>query len=65
MTSTDAAAPDPVVLAYPFRGRWMARNSPARRIPSHGTHLFGVTHAIDFIAATPTAAPWALRLRAH
>ncbi len=39
-----------VLLDLPFRGRWLARNSPARRIPSHGTHRFGVTYAIDFIA---------------
>ncbi len=39
-----------VMLDLPFRGRWLARNSPARRIPSHGTHRFGVTYAIDFIA---------------
>ena len=38
-----------VVLAYPFKGRWLARNSPARRVPSHGTHLMGTTYAIDFI----------------
>ncbi len=38
-----------LVLDLPFRGRWMARNSPARRVPSHGTHRFGVTYAIDFI----------------
>lgn len=42
-------SPDPIVLAYPFTGRWLARNSPARRIPSHGTHLMGTTYAIDFI----------------
>jgi len=41
---------DPVVLDLPFRGRWQARNSPARRVPSHGTHRFGVTYAIDFVA---------------
>lgn len=41
---------DPVLLDLPFRGRWLARNSPARRVPSHGTHLFGTTYAIDFIA---------------
>jgi hypothetical protein len=41
---------DPIVLDPPFRGRWLARNSPARRVPSHGTHAFGVTYAIDFIA---------------
>lgn len=40
---------DPVVLDLPFRGRWLARNSPARRVPSHRTHLFGLTYAIDFI----------------
>jgi hypothetical protein len=41
---------DPVVLTLPFRGTWLARNSPARRVPSHGTHLFATTYAIDFIA---------------
>ena len=41
--------PTPIVLDLPFRGRWMAQNSPARRIPSHGTHRFGVTYAIDFV----------------
>src|SRR5262245_1510144 len=41
---------DAVLLDLPFRGRWLARNSPARRVPSHGTHAFGVTYAIDFVA---------------
>lgn len=41
--------PGPVLLTLPFTGRWMARNSPARRIPSHGTDLLGERHAIDFI----------------
>ncbi|GAA3622642.1 M23 family metallopeptidase [Microlunatus ginsengisoli] len=40
----------PVLLDFPFRGRWLAQNSPARRVPSHGTDLFGVTYAIDFVA---------------
>lgn len=38
-----------VVLAFPFTGRWEARNSPARRVPSHGSHLMGTTYAIDFV----------------
>src|ERR671916_3303485 len=38
-----------VALALPFTGRWLARNSPARRVPSHGTNLFGVRYAIDFV----------------
>jgi hypothetical protein len=39
-----------VVLALPFRGTWLVQNSPARRVPSHGTHLFATTYAIDFVA---------------
>ncbi len=38
-----------VALRYPFHGQWMALNSPTRRVPSHGTHLFGTTYAIDFV----------------
>lgn len=38
-----------VVLSLPFAGRWLARNSPARRVPSHGTDLWGERYAIDFI----------------
>lgn len=37
------------VISLPFTGRWLARNSPARRVPSHGTDLFGGRYAIDFI----------------
>jgi hypothetical protein len=49
-----------VVLAYPFTGRWLARNSPARRVPSHGSHLMGTTYAIDFVPvdAHGRSAPW-------
>jgi peptidase M23-like protein len=38
-----------VLLSLPFAGRWMARNSPARRVPSHGVDLLGERYAIDFI----------------
>lgn len=38
-----------VQLRFPFTGWWQARNSPARKVPSHGTHMLGTTHAIDFI----------------
>ena len=38
-----------VHLAYPFSGRWLVQNSPADRVPSHGTDLFGTSHAIDFV----------------
>jgi len=38
-----------IVISLPFAGRWMARNSPARRVPSHGTDLWGGRYAIDFV----------------
>ena len=41
--------PEPVVLALPFTGRWLTQNSPARRVPSHGTDLMGTRYAIDFV----------------
>jgi hypothetical protein len=40
----------PVVLSLPFTGSWLALNTPARRVPSHGTHFLGQTFAIDFVA---------------
>lgn len=46
-----------VLLDLPFRGRWLARNSPARRVPSHGSHLFGTTYAIDFVAVDERGLP--------
>lgn len=39
----------PVPLLLPFQGTWIVENSPARRIPSHGTRAFGASHAIDFV----------------
>jgi hypothetical protein len=41
---------EPVVLSLPFEGSWLAVNTPARRVPSHGTHFLGQTFAIDFVA---------------
>jgi hypothetical protein len=38
-----------IELSLPFAGLWLARNSPARRVPSHGTDLLGGRYAIDFI----------------
>jgi hypothetical protein len=36
-------------LEYPFAGRWLTQNSPANRVPSHGTTVFGTSYAIDFV----------------
>ncbi len=41
---------DRVELTLPFRGTWRTEMSPARRVPSHRTHLFATTYAIDFVA---------------
>jgi Peptidase family M23 len=53
---------DAVRLAYPFTGHWLVQNSPADRVPSHGTDLFGTTHAIDFtpVDARGRSAPFRL-----
>jgi len=40
----------PVVVDFPLRGEgWVAVNSPADRIPSHGTDMLGQRFAYDFI----------------
>lgn len=39
----------PLVLDLPGHGLWQARNSPARRVPSHGTTRFGTAYAIDLV----------------
>ncbi len=41
--------PDPIDLAFPFTGSWLTQNSPANRVPSHGTDLFATAKAIDFV----------------
>ena len=49
----------PVDLAYPFTGTWLVQNSPADRVPSHGTRLFATSFAIDFtpVDASGQSAP--------
>lgn len=43
-----------VDLQYPFTGRWLVQNSPANRVPSHGTTLFATSYAIDFVPVGDT-----------
>ena len=40
---------EPVTLSLPLAGRALVQNSPARRVPSHGTHLMASTYAIDLV----------------
>lgn len=52
-------------LHYPFTGLWLVQNSPADRVPSHGTTLLASSYAIDFVqvdeqgrSAPVTARTW-------
>ena len=40
---------NPVDIDLPAATRWEARNSPTRRVPSHGTNLFGTALATDLV----------------
>lgn len=50
--SREIAAEPPAALEIgpPVTGRWSALNSPADKVPSHGTHGLGQTYAIDIVA---------------
>lgn len=37
------------VVAFPLRGEWTAVNTPAERVPSHGTDQLGQRFAFDFL----------------
>jgi hypothetical protein len=39
----------PVDVDAPVTGRWLAVNSPADKVPSHGLHAYGQTYAIDLV----------------
>jgi murein DD-endopeptidase MepM/ murein hydrolase activator NlpD len=45
-----AGRPPAVEVDAPVAGRWSALNSPADKVPSHGTHGYGQTYAIDIVA---------------
>lgn len=42
----------------PVRGRWIAINSPADRVPSHGTRELGQAYAIDLVFAPDETVSW-------
>jgi len=55
---TERPGRDPVVVRPPVRGRWIAINSPATRVPSHGTRELGQAYAIDLVHAPDPARDW-------
>ncbi|WTG18765.1 M23 family metallopeptidase [Streptomyces decoyicus] len=48
--SSAGAVPEAVEVAAPVTGRWKALNSPADKVPSHGTRSYGQAYAIDIVA---------------
>ena len=54
---------DQIRLAMPLRGRCRVENSPADRLPSHGTTAFGSGYAIDLVPVDERgrSAPFAWR----
>jgi Peptidase family M23 len=49
---------EPIVVRPPVRGRWIAINSPATRVPSHGTRELGQAYAIDLVHAPDPDVEW-------
>ncbi|MYY85652.1 MULTISPECIES: M23 family metallopeptidase [unclassified Streptomyces] len=45
-----ASQPSTVEIEPPVTGRWSALNSPADKVPSHGTRSCGQAYAIDIVA---------------
>lgn len=39
----------PITIAFPLRGEWLAPNTPGTKIPTHGTNKYGTRYAYDFI----------------
>lgn len=42
---------NPILADFPMEGEWFAPNTPAKRIPSHGTDVLGQRYAFDFMMA--------------
>ncbi|MFI2210580.1 M23 family metallopeptidase [Streptomyces sp. NPDC020141] len=47
---TPEKRPPPIEVEPPVTGRWTTLNSPADKVPSHGTHGYGQTYAVDILA---------------
>jgi hypothetical protein len=46
---------DPITVLPPLRGEWNVINTPGDRVPSHGSHQWGLTYAYDFIKLQPNS----------
>jgi hypothetical protein len=54
------ATSDYLPVASPVAGEWVAVNTPAERVPSHGTHYFAQTYAFDFARLNKTGTGFSL-----
>jgi hypothetical protein len=54
----------PIPVASPVRGRWLAVNSPADKVPSHGLHAYGQTYAVDLVNWPDEDTEWKAVVRA-
>lgn len=60
--------PAPRECLAPVTGTWVGLNSPADKVPSHGTHGYGQTYAIDIVGPSGSDTPrrltwgWTTRL---
>ena len=50
-----------VVVEFPLRGEWRALNTPAERVPTHGTNYFGQRYAYDFVRLDPAGTRYSPR----
>lgn len=55
---SEDVAREPVTVQPPVRGRWIAINSPASRVPSHGTRELGQAYAIDLVYQPDPTVAW-------
>jgi murein DD-endopeptidase MepM/ murein hydrolase activator NlpD len=51
--AVEAELEDASVVDFPLRGEWRAVNTPASRIPSHGTDMLGQRYAFDLMRLDP------------
>jgi murein DD-endopeptidase MepM/ murein hydrolase activator NlpD len=47
-----------IVVDFPLRGEWVAVQTPAERVPSHGTDQLGQRYAYDFLRIDRQAKGW-------
>jgi hypothetical protein len=49
---------EPIPVHSPVHGRWIAVNSPADKVPSHGVHSAGQADAIDLVSWPDPTRTW-------